>query len=55
MRKSPKIWSKEEINFLIFNYPSNGSIYCAEKLNLELQQIRNKVKLLGLSNCKYLL
>ena len=49
MRKSPKKWTIEEINFLQNNYSQKGSIYCSEKLNLDIQQIRNKIKLLKLS------
>lgn len=48
MRNSPKYYTKEEIDWLKENYPIYGSIYCADKLNLSIKQIRSKIERLEL-------
>jgi len=48
MKNSPKYYTKEEIDWLKKNYPIYGSIYCAEKLNLSIRQIRSKIERLKL-------
>lgn len=42
------IWSKENINFLIENYPKYGVKYCCEYLNYNRTQILNKTHKLNL-------
>lgn len=42
------MWTEDEINFLVNNYPSKGGDYCVEQLNKTKSQIRYKVSMLGL-------
>lgn len=41
-------WNQAEIDFLIENYPDNGKLYCANKLNKTEGSIRSKASTLGL-------
>jgi len=41
-------WKKEEIKFLIKNYPKNGFNYCSEKLNIDKAKVKSKVGTLKL-------
>jgi len=44
MRNCPKFYSEKEISWIKTNYPLYGSNYCANFLNVTLEQIRNKIK-----------
>lgn len=42
------IWTEEKTKTLIDLYPNFGTQYCAKKLNIEANHIRNKVRRLGI-------
>jgi len=44
-----KIWTVEDLDFLLSNYSNNGKLYCAEKLNRTEGSIRYKAAKLKLS------
>lgn len=48
MRNKPRKYSEIENEWLKENYPIHGSKYCAEYLNISIEQIRNKIKNLKL-------
>ena len=47
-----KIWNDDRVSFLIENYSDNGAKFISEKIGLEISQIRNKVRKLGLKVSK---
>lgn len=49
MKKIPKIWNKNEIDFLISNYIKYGVSYCMEHLNRSKDSIKHKAISLGLN------
>lgn len=49
MRKSARIYTEIEIEWLKENYPIYGSNYCSEFLNISLEQVRNKINKLKLN------
>ena len=54
MRKTPKKWSEEEIDFIKNNYYRTSCEYCAEQLNLPIDVVYGKISRLKLKKeCKY--
>lgn len=53
MRCKKKNYSKEEINFLIENYPKYGCKYCAEKLGRHYRSVQTKANLLKIYKLFY--
>jgi len=49
MRNNPHIYTTEETNWIINNYPIHGSKYCAEKMKLSIEQVRGKVSRMKLN------
>lgn len=45
-------WLKTETDFLIENYPSNGALFCIEKLQKTKQSVLKKINRLGLKRLK---
>ena len=50
--KDSQYWTTEEVDFLVNNYPTEGSAYCAEVLNRTRRSVCAKAFLLNLS-CSY--
>lgn len=44
------IWSKEEIEFLIKNYPVHGAKLCCPELNRSIDSVKQKARFLGLKS-----
>lgn len=53
MRRKKKSYSKQEIDFLIENYPKYGCRYCAEKLNRHYRSIQVKANSLNIYKLFY--
>lgn len=49
MKKIPKIWNQNEIEFLVFNYVEKGVLYCMSHLNRSKDSVKHKAIELGLN------